>query len=242
MADWSVQRRFPRYVVHVLCLYQVAARMDPHGYQAGWTLELSEGGGCLELGEQLQPQTPLQLRLQADTGAIEVEAQVIWAGQPGLPGGILHGVAFTRVPSHYLQSLRDLLRAPTSDRRAEIRLPLNLPVTCQQQGQAGPVLHGQTGDISRDGLLLLLPEVLSPGTALEVTLHTPSEPLTMKGKIVWTEPLELWTRGEPVAHGFQLTSRGWSIPLVRALFLENPAAGLDRLPSPDSPEEQSPSR
>ena len=230
MPEWSIQRRFPRYVVHLLCLYQVATRPG-HAYQAGWTLELSEGGACLELGEQLHPSTPLHLRLQADTETIDIEAQIIWAGQPGLPGGILHGVVFTRVTPRHLETLRDLLRVPRSDRRGEIRLPLTLPVTCHYHSQNGTVIRGRTGDISRDGLLLLLPEVLAPGTALEITLHTAKEPLTIQGKIIWTEPLELWTRGEPIAHGFQLSSSGWSIPLVRALFLQNPGGISHQPPS-----------
>ncbi len=238
MPEWSVQRRFPRYAMHLLCRYEVPARRG-HGWEAGWTLELSEGGACLELGERLQPQTPLQLRLQTDRGAIEVEAQVIWASQPGLPGGILHGVAFTQIAPNHLQDLCDLLHGPKTDRRAEVRIPLNLRVTCHHPDQVGLVIHGWTGDISRDGLLLLLPEVLPPSTVLRVTLHAPSEPLTIEGKIVWTEPLELWTRGEPIAHGFQFTSPGWFIPLGLVLLLENPAEGLRR---PSSLKEEPPSR
>lgn len=232
MPEWSISRRFPRYAVHLLCLYEVTPRAGGE-CEAGWIMELSEGGACLELGERLQPETPLRLRLRTDRGTIEADARVIWAGQPDLPGGVLHGVAFTQISQNHLQALRDLLRAPESDRRGEVRLPLNLPVTCQRHDQAGPPLHGQTGDISRDGLLLLLPDVLPPGTELEVTLHTPSQQLRIEGKIVWTEPLELWTRGEAIAHGFQLTSHGWSIPLGLVLLLENPVEGLHRLPSPE---------
>jgi c-di-GMP-binding flagellar brake protein YcgR len=230
MSEWSARRRFPRYAIHLLCQYEVPARAG-HGCDTGWTLELSEGGACLELGEQLQPQTSLRLRLQSDRGPIEVEAQVIWAGQPGLPGGILHGVAFTQIATNHLEILREVLRAPRINRRTEVRLPLDLHVTCHHHGQDRPVLYGRTGDISREGLLLLLPEVLPPGTALRVTLHAPSEPLTIEGKIIWTEPLELWTRGEPIAHGFQFTSYGWSIPLGLAILIENPTEGLHRPPS-----------
>ena len=230
MSEWSARRRFPRYAIHLLCQYEVPARAG-HGCEVGWTLELSEGGACIELREQLPPQTSLRLRLQSDRGTIEAVAQVIWAGQPGLPGGILHGVAFTQIATNQLEALRDLLRAPQTNRRTEVRLPLDLHVTCHHQGQDGPVLHGRTGDISRDGLMLLLPEVLPPGTVLRVTLHAPSEPLTIEGKIIWTEPLELWTRGELIAHGFQITSYGWSIPEGLVLLLENPTEGLRRLPS-----------
>ena len=222
MPEWAVQRRFSRYTVHLSLLYGVTAPADPR-VGVGWTLELSEGGACVELAERLVPQTPLRLCFQTTGQAIEVKGRIIWAGEPDLPGGICHGVAFTQIAPDHLHALRDLLRSPGPDRRGGVRFQLDLAVTCQRNGQAGPPLCGRTQDISYEGLLLLLPQVLPPGTALAVTLQTPTEPLTMEGQIVWVEPPDIWTPGQPIAHGFQVTSRSRSstralVPLLTELL------------------------
>jgi hypothetical protein len=47
--------------------------------------------------------------------------------------------------------------------------------------------------------------VYSPGTSLEVSLHTPHGRLTAEGMIVRVEPLEAQTPGEPIRHGFHFT-------------------------------------
>lgn len=209
MPEWARQRRFPRYTVNLSLLYEVAPPADT-GVGVGWTLELSEGGACVELAERLLPQTPLRLHLQGEGGVIDVEGRVVWAGEPDLPGGICHGVAFTQIAPDHLPGLRTLLHCPGPERRGGLRLHLDLAVTCRRTGQASPPLLGRTGDVSREGLLLHLPEVLTPGTALAVILHTPTEPLTMEGRIVWVEPAGVRTPGHLIAHGFRVTRRSRS--------------------------------
>ncbi len=64
----------------------------------------------MELAERLQDRTPLRARLQMDRGAIDVQAQVVWAGEPAPTGGvILHGVAFAEVTPEQYQALQALL-------------------------------------------------------------------------------------------------------------------------------------
>jgi len=222
MREWEAKRRFPRYLVHLSLLYEVTPPADS-GVGVGWTLELSEGGACLELAERLPPQTTFRLHLQTKGGPIDVDGRVVWAGEPDLPGGICHGVAFTRIAPDHLVVLRNLLRRPGPERRCGFRLQMEFAVTCHRNGQAGPPLQGRTGDISREGLLLHLPELLTPGTSLVVTLHTPTEPLTMAGQIAWVEPPGVRTPGRPIAHGFHATSLGRSrTRALAALFEESP--------------------
>jgi hypothetical protein len=221
VTDWALLRRYPRYLVHLPFLYRVNIP-GSNGSEMGWTLDLSEGGACVELAQRFPPRTPLHLCLQTDRGAIEVDTQVVWADIPALPGGILHGVVFTHLAPDQLQALRDLLSSPGPAGHFRIRLQLDLPITCRANGRGGPPLQGRIGDISREGLLLLLPEAFAPGTELELTLHTPVEPLRMPGKIIWVEPPELATPGEPVAHGLRFTSLRWCSPLVLASLLAKP--------------------
>jgi hypothetical protein len=209
-------------MVHLSLLYEVT-RLADTGVGVGWTLELSEGGTCVELAERLPPQTPLRLHLQTEGGPIDVEGRVVWAGKPDLPGGICHGVAFIQIAPEHLTALRKILRSPGPQRRCGLRLRLDLAVTCHRNGQAGPPLQGRTGDISREGLLLHLPELLTPGTTLMVTLHTPTEPLTMGGQIVWVEPPGVRTPGQPIAHGFHVTSHSRSSERALAPLLGDSA-------------------
>jgi hypothetical protein len=131
-------------------------------------------------------------------------------------------VVFTHLDPDQLQALRDLLSFPGPARHFRVRLQLDLPITCRANGRGGLPLQGRTVDISREGLLLLLPEALAPGTELELTLHTPVEPLRMPGKIIWVEPPEDATPGEPVAHGMRFTSLRWCSPLILASLLAKP--------------------
>jgi hypothetical protein len=220
MPDGSVQRRFPRYPIQLPFIYMVRAGVSPTG-GVGWTRSLSEGGASLEVAERLRPQTPLGLRLLTDRGMVDVEARVIWLGKPVLAGGgLIHGVAFTQTALADLQTLRDLFRPLVLTRQAGLRLPLDLPVTCQTADSAAPPLQGRTQNGSRGGLRLRLPQLLVPGTPLVVTLHSPRGSLTVEGAIAWVEPLEMWTPGESIGHGFRFAAADWTtVCALGRLFL-----------------------
>jgi Tfp pilus assembly protein PilZ len=142
----------------------------------------------VELAERIQPQMLLRVLLRTDRSGINVEGRVVWSGGAGQAGGgIVHGVAFTQVAPDQAAALRDLIRSKAEVRNAGVRLPMELTVTCQPKDQAGGPFQGTTGDISRGGLLLRLPQVFPPGSELDITLHTPSGPLTVEGTVVWVE-------------------------------------------------------
>lgn len=222
MPDASERRQFARYLIQ-LPLVHKAGEPAPSKVEVGWTKNLSTGGACVELTERLQERTPLRTRLQTDRGPIDVEAQVVWAGDPApTGGGILHGVAFAEVTPEQFQALQALLLSKGEMRLAGVRLPLELSVTCKPKGQTGPPLQGQTGNLSRGGLLLRLPQSLPPDTMVELTLHTPHGPLWAEGAVVWVEPPERRTPGEPIRHGVRFTALGWSTTLSLGLVLAEP--------------------
>lgn len=219
MQEYWPKRRFTRYPIVLPLLHRSKA---PAASTAGvgWTSDLSGGGAGVRLAQEFRPQDSLHVRLQTDCGPIECEAQVVWAGEPDLEGGgILHGVAFTQLPPHQLQPLRNLLVSQKPWWHPRDRLPVDLPVACGLQRRPGPALQGRTGNISRGGLLLLLPRVLPPGTALEVTLHTPTGPLTAAGTVIWGEPRGRHPQGKPIRHGVRFTSLPWPTSLALARFL-----------------------
>jgi hypothetical protein len=70
--------------------------------------------------------------------------------------------------------------------------------------------------------LLRLPEEMPVGSKLEVMLHTPPEPLTVSGEIVWVDPPEQRVPGELVNHGFRFTSLGSSLSVALGFLLAEP--------------------
>jgi hypothetical protein len=210
MNEWSVQQQFTRYPI-VLPILHKPKGPAPVKAKVGWTRDLSGGGARVELAERLRPQMPLRVSLRTDQGAIELDAQVVWAGDPPLEGGgVIHGIAFTEVNPDQLLALQDLLLSQGQGRQAGIRLRAELSVTCQRKGDAEPPFHGRTSNMSRGGLLVHLPQALPVGTALEVTLRAPSGSLTAEGEVVWVEPLRRKPPEEPISHGIRFTTLAWA--------------------------------
>jgi hypothetical protein len=200
------------------CLFETAAPPGKAG--VGWTRDLSEGGACLELAECLPPRTPLQLTFKAPEAPVQAEAEVVWARVAGVAvSGALHGVRFLKVAPAEMEALRALIHIKGQGRQAGVRLPLELPVTCRPKGQGGPPFEGVSGDISRGGMLLRLPEVLPPDTVLEITLHTPKGPLTAWGGRAWVDPPERRIPGELIRQGIQFLALDWSTTLSLGLCL-----------------------
>lgn len=96
---------------------------------------------------------------------------------------------------------------------------MDLAVTCQPKAQPGATLDGRTGNISRSGLQLRLPQDLPPGTVLDIILHAPNGPLTVEGLVVWVEPPERRKSGQSIRHGVQFTSPTWSISHALGLVM-----------------------
>ena len=213
------QRRFPRYSIRLPFLH-TAESSGTDRAEMGWTRNMGEGGACVELTECLRPQRPFRVRLQTAKGAIELQAKVVWSKRTGSSGGALHGVAFTEIAPQQLESLRELFHSEGMVRHAGVRWPMDLPIACRPQDSTRPPLQGRTGDISRGGLLLLLPEAQAPGTRLEVTIQAPQEPLTVFGEVAWVE--ERRTSGELIRHGLRFTSLGPSLGSALGVLLAEP--------------------
>ncbi len=222
MPQGSVPQQFVRYPMVLPLQHTRPGSPGPPG--VGWTRNLSEGGACVELADRLRPPLVLQLRLRAAQGAIEAEARVSWQRDLPAAGPLRrHGVRFTHLAPAQHQALRELLLAQRQEQRAGVRLPAALGVTCHVQGGAGPPLRGQTGNLSRAGLLLRLAQALPPGTAVALTLHAPRGPLPAAGEVVWVDPGYRQSFGEPIRHGVRFTALGGPTSLALArLLVEGP--------------------
>jgi PilZ domain len=220
MPEASAPRRHARDPIQLPFLYRVKGAA-PVRAGVGWTRDLSEGGAAVELPDRLAPQTLLRLLLQTGRGSFELEAEVVWSAEPDLAGGgISHGLAFPRLSPEQLHAVRELLLPSDRPiRHAGVRLPAEVAVRWKPKGQPGLPLPGTTGNVSRGGLLLQLPQAITPGTLLEVTLEFATEPVSAEGTIVWVEPPEHRRAGEPIRHGLRFTGLDWRGLLALALFL-----------------------
>lgn len=223
MSQWITERRFSRCTIH-LPLAHKAGTSPGRRIDVGWTRNLSEGGACVELADDLQTQMPVQMRLQTTRGPIQVGGQVVWVGDAARSGGgVPHGVTLTQVFPDQRRAIRTLISRRVVGGVAQVRLPFQVPVTCRRRApHTGRPLEGQTGDVSRGGLLLLLPEVLQVGAELELTLHTPAGPLTVAGEIAWVESPGGQLLGAPFRHGFRFQSLAWPTALALGWLLTEP--------------------
>ena len=224
MPGGSDRRHFPRSPIR-LTLQHAAGFPTRTRIGGGWTHSVSEGGACVELDRPLPPQSRLHIHFQTDRGVIAVETQVVWTGEASGPGegsvagGIPHGVAFTHLTPDQHQALRDLILSQRQERRAGVRLPVDLAVTRHAEGASTPTVRGRTGDVGRGGLSLRLSHALPPGMALELTLHLPKGPLTITGEIIWVDPEYRQTYGDPIRHGVRFAALGWPSALTLACLL-----------------------
>lgn len=216
MSHGLQQRQSRRYPIQLPLLHRPESSKDD-GNRIGWTRDLSETGACAELDRSVSAPTHILVRLQTDRGPIDAEAEVVWGREPlGPQGGVLHGIAFTELGRQQRQALQRVLLAWGLTRRTGVRVPIEIAVTCQVKRNAKPPFQGQARNGSRDGLLLRLPQVVPPGTTLEVNLHNQKEPIAAEGTVVWVAPPEGRTHGDLIQHGLRLTTLEWSTALALA--------------------------
>ncbi len=218
MAQIEERRRYPRRPIQLPLLF---GSKGPSAVTAGvgWTQNLCQGGALVELAEHLPPPTPLSLLLQTGEGPIGVEAQVVWTRQVVPIGGVLHAVTFTqRLPD----PLQDLLLSQPEAGHPRLRLATDLAVTCEPKGAGRGPLQGRAADAGRGGLLLCLPEALSPGMAVDLRLHISDAPILAEGMIVWADPPVRRAPGALIRHGVRFTSIGLTAVLSLGLFLVEP--------------------
>lgn len=226
----SVHTQMTRYPIQLPVLYWRKTGTRTRA-GAGWTRELSEEGATVELSERFEPQTLLRVRIQTDRGPIDMDAKIAWiAASAPLGAENYHGLTITQIAPDQLQALRDLLLPLSMVVHAGMRLTFKVAVTCRPKNSSGPPLRGQTGEVSRGGLLLRLPEAIAPSSVLVVTLQTGSGPLTLEGTIVWVQRPEARRAGELIDHGLRFTSTPWSVSLALGFLLAGKSLQCAEIP------------
>lgn len=166
-------------------------RVDPEepGWPGlGWTEDLGEGGACLRLSVTLPVGCRLKLVLfthPTRVEPVETEGRVTWV-EARAPGGFHHGVEFLQVNPAHLDVLRQLLLRKQSEGQV-VRLQVTLPVHCQVKGVGRPPLRGRTENVSSTGVMISMPEALSPGTQVELRFEGNAW-FGVDGEVRWVDP------------------------------------------------------
>jgi hypothetical protein len=227
MPEPPQHRRLPRHPVQIPLVYWREA--DPHQLGAGWTHNLCEHGVGVELDVALRPWLPIGLRLATTYGPLDLRARVIWIGSLQVGGGMLHGLEFRQLTPQQREFLQDYVTLLQGQARVGLRFPLTLPVRCQPKSPPAPPFDGRTGDISRGGALLYLPQAVPVGSVLGVTISTVAGAAEVEGVIVWLEPPPKRTPGAAIRHGLEYILLDWPTALVLARVLAGgspaPSAG-----------------
>ena len=219
-------RRFAiRLPVVYTRLDQEGARLDQKGPAqtgTGWTEDLGERGACLKLSTALHLGWRLGLVIFADPDVVEAEANVIWVRAGGQRKFCYHGVEFVHVtPAYYEALLRVLPPKKSLQRRAFRRFPLTMPVLCQVARVNTPPMEGQIGDISRAGVMILLPQQVSPRTRVDITFYRPQAE-QVRGKVRWVANSK--DASGMFRHGIEFVRGPLSTQMFLSLFSDDPSA------------------
>lgn len=224
----GVRERPPRFLVALPAKVTVVDQVGPgdHRVFTAVTANVSDGGMALDLPEALAPWSPVEVQVETGEGTVVLEAVVLWhedLGRRRGDAGVRHGFLLSQIPPAARRGWEALLRGlghlrPST--RGNTRFPLEARAVCQVMGRAGPPLEGRTENMSRGGLGLLLPERLPAGTGIEVEVLTRQEPLRMGGRVIWSSPLPVGTRGLAYRHGVVREAGDWPHDFVLDLYLQ----------------------
>jgi hypothetical protein len=173
----------------------------------------------VELDVSLRPWLPIGLRITTTYGPLDLRARVTWIGSPQVGGGMLHGLEFRQVTPPQRAFLEDYVQLLQGQARVGVRFPLDLPARCQLKSPPGPSLQGRTGDISRGGALLYLPQAVPVGSVLGVTISAAAGTADVEGVIVWVDPPTKRVPGAPIRHGMEFVLLDWPTALVLSRVL-----------------------
>lgn len=186
------RRHCPRYEIDTQVIYRVDAPPGalPPRTKAGRCRNLGEGGLLLEAEEYLPPGTRLRLLLiRGKRGVIEGRGEVAWAEGAAPKPWLLHGVRITLLePPQQLALELFLYEASRELGRRPIRFDIDLPLTCRKKNSQ-QAWEGRAVNVSRTGLLGLLPVRFSQGTilSLEMQIRLLGQSLRTEARVVRLE-------------------------------------------------------
>jgi c-di-GMP-binding flagellar brake protein YcgR len=159
----------------------------------GTTVNVSAGGikmrapQALEVGDRVR----LEIRFGRPPFLVFTDARVVRV-EPEEEGRVACALEFDRLDTYIEQRIVRWTYAEDrreADRRAAVRVPLNVIVTCRARGEA---FRAGTIDIAVDGARIVTDRVLEPGEPVELDLELEElgYALAARSHVVWGRQLD----------------------------------------------------
>jgi hypothetical protein len=200
MATKDSSQRRTRYAMNVRLRYRRVAE-GGRREKSGWARNLNSRGASVQLPEQVEPGTVLEITLVTLVGTLSLVARVAWA-RPEVPSApCLHGVRFRGVTRDQRERFGTLF---ASERPFPARQSCRLAATCQRSEEGDPAIPGIVHDLSDGGAGVRLPKRVAPGTELCIHAATPFGKLVADAQVVWADQTrEGLARGRLYRHGLR---------------------------------------
>jgi hypothetical protein len=206
-----------RYAINVRVRYRRVAerRYRPEG---GWTRDLNARGAWVELPERVAPGSALAIILDTPEGDLRLVAHVTWTC-PGLRDApYLHGLRFTGITPDLRRRLRTLIAHEKPP--VPIRLYCTLAATCHLKDNGCPAVPGAIRDLGDSGVCVRLPQRMSPGTAVRISVPTLYGVIAADAQVVWADPPGRLPQGASYRHGFRFLRLDPSSEIPLRLLLD----------------------
>ena len=189
-----------RYAIKVPLGYRSVAERG-HRRNVGWTRDLSSLGAWVELPEQVEPGSTLEITLATPVGNLSLTANVAWMRPGLLHSRYLHGLSFPVVTPAQREQLCTLV---AYEKPPPVRLYCTLAATCQRKGVGCLALPGAIRNLSENGACVHLPEPMARGTEMCIRTATRLGEMAADARVVWADPERAGRSGDAsYSHGLR---------------------------------------
>jgi len=181
VATWDVSDRWTRYTIDMPLRYRRVAKGGGRS-KGGRGRNLNVRGAWVDLPEQVEPGSVLEIALATPAVSLSLVARVAWAHARLRDAHYLHGVRFTGVTPALRNQLCALL---AHQKPPAARLSCMLAATCDRSWKGHPTLPGIIRDLSGGGACVCLPQRIAPGLELRIQAATPFGKIVANAQVAW---------------------------------------------------------
>jgi hypothetical protein len=179
----DIRERWTRYTIDVPLRYLRVAEGGGRS-KGGRARNLNFRGAWVDLPEQVEPESVLEITLATPVVKLTLVGRVVWAHSGSRDGQYLHGVRFRTVTSEQREGFRALF---AYERASPARLSCFLAATCQRNANGYVTIPGIVRDLSEGGVCIRLPQRVAPGNKLRIQAATPFGKIVADAHVVWAD-------------------------------------------------------
>jgi hypothetical protein len=179
----DIRERWTRYTIDVPLRYLRVAEGGGRS-KGGRARNLNFRGAWVDLPEQMEPESVLEITLATPVVKLTLVGRVVWAHSGSRDGQYLHGVRFRTVTSEQREGFRALF---AYERASPARFSCFLAATCQRNANGYVTIPGIVRDLSDGGVCIRLPQRVAPGNKLRIQAATPFGKIVADAHVVWAD-------------------------------------------------------